>query len=167
MKKLFLGLIIVTITTMSAKAQKSEASSTPVKVDIGVTGDIPLGDFGDASSFGFGGFAKGSIAATSNIDASLELAYISFPGKTEGIFKLANVHLYNFLFGGSYKLEDNFHADAGLGFSAGSGSGLEYRVGGGYWATDMVDITANFNGATRAGGSYTYIGIGVSYRILK
>jgi hypothetical protein len=168
MKKLLLSLAIVVIAILSASAQKTESSSSNVKVDVGVTGDIPLGDLGDASSFGFGGFVKGSYPATDNIDGSLEFAYISFPGKSIDGISLASLHLYNFLLGGSYKMEDNnFHIDAGIGFSGGSGSGFLYRIGAGYWVTDAVDVTANYNGATRTGGSLSYIGIGVSYRILK
>jgi len=175
MKKVLLSLAIVTIATLSANAQSdSKSSDSQFKLDVGVKGGIPLGNFGDVSSFGIGGFLKAAIPASDNIDLSLTAGYTSFSGKTVTILGYSSKYptegIVDFIAGGSYKLDGGFHIDAGIGyatFSPGGGGGFAYRAGVGYKITSDFDVTANYNGISATGGSSSYIGIGVSYAIIK
>lgn len=174
MKKLILSLAIITIATLSASAQTDKSSSSSqLKVDIGVTGGIPMGSFGDSYSFGIGGYAKGSYNVAENLDLTLTADYKSFSGKTFDVggqsFKAPSLGLFSALFGATYGMEGGFHIDAGLGLGAinnGGGTGFAYRAGVGYLVNDVIDITANYNGISK-NGTLSYVGFGVGYRIAK
>ncbi len=168
MKKVLLSLAIVSIVSLSAKAQKSSSTDGQIKLDIGIKGGLPIGDFSNISSFGIGGFVKAAYPVSSDFDLTGTVGYTSFIGKTVDGFKYPSEGLFDVIVGGSYKLDGGFHLDGGIGygtFSPGSG-GFAYRVGAGYQVTPDLDITANYNGISD-GGTLSYIGIGVSYAIIK
>jgi hypothetical protein len=180
MKKVLLSLAIVTIATLSANAQSDSKSGNPLKLDVGVTGGLPTGNFGDAYSFGIGGYAKGSYNVAENIDLTLTADYKSFSGKTitetfggQTVSEKAPAYgIFSVLAGATYLVDGGFHIDGGIGFGSlsaggGSASGFAYRVGIGYTASEVLDITANYNGVSANGGSISYIGFGVGYRFVK
>jgi hypothetical protein len=169
MKKTILCLVIAAMTVVAAKAQKDNAAATadPLRVEIGADGALPIGDFSNANNIGFGGFVKGGYAISKNFEANLSVGFTAFPGKTYSGFKLADVHLFNILAGGSYLLDGGFHIDAGVGFALVSGdAGFQYRVGAGYRFAKSWDVTVNYN-AVSQGGTISYIGAGIAYAILK
>lgn len=167
MKKVLLSLAIIAITGLSVSAQTSDDSQ--IKLDVGVKAGLPIGDFSNVSSVGFGGFLKAAYPASSDFDVTLTAGYTSFSGKSIDGFSYPSLGLFDVLAGGSYKVDESFHIDGGIGFgtfSSGGGSGFAYRVGVGYkFATDF-DVTANYNGIS-SGGSLSYIGIGLSYNFVK
>ena len=182
MKKVFLSLAIIIIACLSANAQKeSSESGGPIKIDIGVAGGIPLGDFGNATTFGIGGYAKGGYKIQDNVDLTLTADYKSFSGKNSG----PSYGIFTVLAGGSYLANGGFHVDAGIGYgslsvpaqtitvlgqtfttASSSSGGFAYRAGISYTISDALDITANYNGISK-NGTTSYIGIGIGYRILK
>ena len=174
MKRLFLSLAIITIAGVSANAQSDKSESSPVKLDIGVAGGIPVGNFNTVSTFGIGGFLKGAYTVSSDFDVTLTAGYTSFSGATYSFLgqstKYPTEGLISVLAGGSYYVDNGFHVDAGIGFgdfTPGSSSGFAYRAGVGYKLDMGLDFTANYNGISQTGGSLSYIGLGISYRILK
>jgi len=173
MKKVLLSLAIVTIATLSAKAQSdSKSSDSQFKLDIGATAALPIGDLSNVSSFGVGGFLKGAYSVSPNFDVTLTPGYISFIGKTVDGYKYSSEGLFSALAGGSYLLDGGFHIDAGIGYGSFSGGGssaggFAYQAGVGYRIDGGLNINVNYNGVSLTGGSDSYIGLGISYPIVK
>jgi len=171
MKKVLLSLAIVTIVSLSAKAQSSDSKSSDsqIKLDIGATGAIPLGNFGDDYSFGIGGFLKGAYNVSPNVDVTLTAGYKNFSGKTISGITIPSEGIIDFIAGASYLMDGGFHIDGGIGyglFTPGSSGGFAYRVGAGYKFASVWDVTANYNGVSDV-VTTSYIGIGISYALIK
>jgi hypothetical protein len=177
MKKVFLSLMILAVATLSASAQSdSKKAASSFTLDVGVNPALPIGNLGDVSSFGIGGFVKGAIPLSDNIDGTLTATYLSFSGKNSG----PTSGVFTVLAGGSYKMDGGMHVDAGIGFGSlsetvsvpgfgnvsASSSGFVYRAGIGYKSGDALDFTLNFNGLS-SGGSVNWLGLGIAYTFIK
>jgi hypothetical protein len=78
MKKVLLALVAVAMV-----GWMSETSSAEGKFKISVAGDVlmPMGDFGDAFSTGFGGSVRGELSVAPMISATLETGYFTWSPK--------------------------------------------------------------------------------------
>src|SRR3954462_10894189 len=77
MKKVFLAICIAAISS-SAYSQKGN-NQIGVGVDLG----LPMGDFGDFSSFGVGGYVKGLYGIGTAGQITLTTGYQSYAAKKE------------------------------------------------------------------------------------
>ena len=46
-------------------------------------------------------------------------------------------------------------------------SGFGYRAGVGYKTEGGIDVTLNYNGFTKSGGTISYLGLGIAYTFVK
>lgn len=156
-----------------ATAQKESAGPAGVNVSGGVTLGLPIGDLADVASFGIGGFLKAGFPVSDQFEIVGNGGYTSFIGKTVDGDKFPSQGLFHILAGGSYLASENFHIDALGGLNSysisgfGSTSGFGYRAGFGYKTEGGLDVTLNYNGFSKDGGTISYIGLGIAYIFTK
>jgi hypothetical protein len=167
MKKLLLSAAFLVAVFAVSNAQ-SEASG--FRFGVGVSLALPIGDFGDAYSFGIGGEAQGEYMFTEKVSAVLNSGYTSFIGKSINIggssFKVPAVGVVPILAGVRVYPAEQFFigARAGLGILTGSGSStsaFQYRPEIGY--NGPVQIALSFNGLSKNGASTNFLGLTALY----
>lgn len=179
MKKVLLSLAIIA-AAFGANAQ-SETSSK-LKFSVGVEAAAPIGDFGDAYSFGIGGSAQADYWVAPEFALTLNAGYISFIGKDVTIpgftiggvtfpsstYKNPSIGYVPVLAGGKYNFTPQFYGSAQLGitFATGngaSGSAFTYAPGVGYKFTDNLDALLKYTGYSSDGSNSASIGLRVAY----
>ena len=163
MKKLLLSaaFIVAAFTVTNAQSEQSG-----FRFGVGASLGVPIGDFGNAFSFGIGGEAQGEYLFTEKVSAVLNSGYTSFIGKTVSGFKQPAVGVIPILAGVRIYPSEQFFigARAGLGIFTGSGSStsvFQYRPEIGY--SGPVQIALSFNGLTKNGASNNFIGLTALY----
>lgn len=157
MKKLFLSLAVIA-ATLGANAQ-TKATSSPIKVSLGVDAVAPFGDFAKSSKFGLGGSLQGDYNVDPTLAITLSAGYINFfgkdytvsvPGTGNVTYKSANFGLIPVLAGIKYSFTPQVYASGQLGVSFSTekdgGSNFTYAPGIGYKFSDNVDILAKYTG---------------------
>ncbi|MDB5203347.1 MAG: hypothetical protein JWQ27_2756 [Ferruginibacter sp.] len=163
MKKLFV-LAALTVASFAVNAQ------SPVKLSLGVDGQLPIGDFSDIYSFGIGG----SLQADYNVDPELALTlsagYLNFSGKTVNNFKYPSFGMVPVLAGIKYYFAPQVYGSAQLGLSFGTdkgdGSNFTYAPGIGYKFSNNVDALLKYTGMSVKGSSnssFNTIGLRLAY----
>ncbi len=170
MKKLFLVLTVITIGITSVKAQDKTLSSS-ILFSIGVEPSLPIGNFGDAYSFGIGGSLQGELQPSVDLGFTLNAGYINYSGKD---VRLGGV-TYN---GGSFgivpvlagvkyyfspKVYGHGQLGAGFGTSSGSGTSFVYTPGVGFYISDNIDLLVKYVGYSQNGGNLNSIGARLAY----
>ncbi len=173
MKKLFLVLAIAAIAT-SAIAQE-DTRDKPFLFSIGLEGALPVGDFGDAYSFGIGGTVQGEYKAAEDLGITLNAGYITYSGKDitvsgVGIFKVPSFGLIPVLAGVKYYFGGGAYAHgqlgAGFGTDEGDGVNFMYSPGLGYLFAPGFDAELKYTGLSSSGedtGSANSIGLRLAY----
>jgi outer membrane protein W len=77
MNKTLVAILIIILMSLTANAQNWS-------VGVSAGGGLPMGDFGDLSSFGFGGTLWGAYAVDPNFSVTARSGYMNFPGKDIG-----------------------------------------------------------------------------------
>ena len=164
MKKVILVVAIVFVSLINANAQPTEGFSFGAGIRLG----LPIGDFGDVSSFGIGGELQGEYGFSDKVSGVFTTGYNSFLGKTYdvpgfGSVKgdavgyipiLAGIRVYpsaNFFIG----------AQAGYGLLTGNGSSegaFNYQPQIGYNAS-KYQLAVNYNGLSKDGSTLSHIGL--------
>ncbi len=172
MKKIFLVLAIAAITT-SANAQ--DTRDKPLLFSIGLEGALPVGDFGDAYSFGIGGTAQGEYKAAEDLGITLNAGYITYSGKDitvpiVGSYKVPSFGLIPILAGAKYYFGGGAYAHGqlgiGIGTDEGQGSNFMYSPGIGYLFAPGFDAELKYTGLSLSGedtGSLNSIGLRLAY----
>lgn len=185
MKKIILSMAAVVITG-GLMAQENRFSA-------GLELGIPMGDFGDATSFGIGGSLGYEIPVNDNLGVIAQVGYMSFSGKDQdlGIVKIegANWALIPAQVGGKYYFTDNqegFYAMALVGIHSMSykipeqsitifgvttttpeqkisDTNLSFAPGLGYIVGENIDIGLRYQIISGDGGSSSYLGIRAAY----
>lgn len=175
MKKLFaivvLALLVSAINTLSAQEFRANA---------GLEIALPIGDFADLASFGFGFSGGGELPVGDNLGITGTLGYtiLSVNGDLDGFIK--NISMIPVQFGAKYYFSEQQsgaygHAQVGLhsvsiksesvslgifgniGGETTSETDLSYAIGGGYFINENIDLGLRFNGIA-ADESLSYIG---------
>ncbi|MET0466210.1 MAG: hypothetical protein ABW007_23830 [Chitinophagaceae bacterium] len=175
MKRLFLS-IVITIITLTAKAQKGNNS-----IGFGADVGIPLGEFGDICTVGFGGYAKGLLGVGNAGQISLTSGYTVFNLKSDlrqmiGVDK-SSVRIIPVLLGYRHNMKGVyvepqlglaiFSAKASVGnvSATNSESAFAWGFGGGYAWQNGIDLGVNFSGAAKDGSSDSWISFRLGYNI--
>jgi hypothetical protein len=169
MKKIILSLAVVAIATLTATAQK-ESSDKSLKFSIGVEAGLPIGSFKNSSKFGIGGSAQAEYMASENVGLTGRVGYLSFAGKTTTIgevnVKLASISVIPVMVGGKFYFNEKVfgHAEAGLSFfNRNLGSVFTYAPGIGVKAGENVEVEVKYQGASKNGGSISFIGLRAAF----
>ncbi len=166
MKKLTF-LLCILLTGFSAFSQNKTAPGA--ELSIGVDGGFPINsNFKDFYKFGIGGTAKFAYNFDENLALTLQSGYLSFSGKTIDGEKVPAVHFIPVKVGGRYTFSSGIYAEPQLGvsFIGGSGSSTSaftYAINVGYRTTPGIDVSARYEGASKSGGSLSFIGLRVAY----
>lgn len=164
MKKVLLIATFVVTGFIGAYAQPAEGFTFGAGVRLG----LPIGDFGDVSSFGVGGELQGELGFSDMVSGIITTGYTSFFGKdydvpgfgtvkgdaTGYIPILAGIRVYpsaNFFIG----------AQAGYGILTGNGDSegaFNYQPQIGYNASNF-QLALNYNGLSKDGSTLSHIGL--------
>lgn len=172
MKKVFLAICIAAISTAAYSQQGNN------QIGVGVDLGLPMGNFGDFSSFGYGGYVKGLYGVGTAGQITLTTGYTSFPAKSAvkdalGLDKYS-MSIIPFLLGyrqnfsgfyaepqvgyGSY----GAHAKGGGATANASTGEFTYAIGVGY-AKSGFDGGVRYQGASKSGENTSLIGIHIGY----
>ena len=158
MKKLLFLLCTTFLITSVTQAQHS----API-FSIGIEPSLPIGTFGDISSFGIGASAQGEIRPSSNLGLTLNVGYISYTYKPAiG----GSVGFIPVLAGAKYFFSPKVYGHAQLGASFPSGGGstsFTYSPGIGFQLSKAVDALIKFTGMSSGGYSYNSLGLRLAY----
>jgi len=168
MKKQIIFIIFLAIsfvTTNNIRAQQGE-----FKINAAAEVGIPLGDFSDITSFGFGVTGKGLYGVSDDGQVGLTIGYLSFSGKKYQGYKYGNYGVIPIM--GSYRhFFDAFYGEAQLGFAnigvryAGishTSTDFSWAIGGGY-TFDQFDASLRYQGVQTSGDSVGWIGLRFGY----
>jgi hypothetical protein len=172
MKKVFLAICIAAISS-SAYSQKGN-NQIGVGVDLG----LPMGDFGDFSSFGVGGYVKGLYGIGTAGQITLTTGYQSYAAKKE-IKDALGADKYNLTiipvlvgyrhnFSGFYVEPQVGYGSYGSkvkisGVSGNASSGaFTYALGLGY-AKSGFDGGVRYQAGSKDGSTTSLIGIHIGY----
>jgi hypothetical protein len=163
MKKLFF-IMALTAASVAGYSQNSN-----VKFGVGLEAAFPLGNFGDAYSFGIGGSAQANFVLDPTLDLTLQAGYISFQGKTVNGYKSPTIGYVPVLGGIEYKFTPQVFGSAQLGatFLTGngaSGTAFTYSPGIGYKFTDNFNVLLKYTGYSEKNSDNTgTIGLRLGY----
>lgn len=170
MMKTMTVCLLACLTSFAVFAQQGNN-----QIGAGLELGLPLGDFGEGSEMGIGGSLKGLYGIGQAGQVGLTLGYISFGMKestssasgSSGIIPIMATYRHHF---NGFYLEPqaglSLHKAKvnidGMGSVSSSSSAFGYAIGAGYLIGD-VDISARYQGASKDGGSMSFIGIRLGY----
>ena len=168
MKKLIFTLAIATFG-LAAGAQ-DKASDKTLKFSVGVEAGLPLGDIKEIASIDIGGSLQNKYIATKTVGITLSADYLTFSNKSVnfggGSVKLPSTSIVPVLAGAKFYFSEKFygHAQAGLSFfNNGGGSAFTYAPALGVMASENIDISLKYQGASKTGSTISFIGLRVAY----
>ncbi len=169
MKKLIIATFLVSATFMAHS--QVNPSKGDLKFSAGAELGLPIGDFADASTFGFGLSVQADYYIFDKLSLNLNVGVLSYQGKSQNLLgnsvKLPNLTIIPVVAGTKYWITDKFYGSAQLGLSFLSYNGVNsrdftYAPGIGYQFTKM-DVQLKYNSINTDGGSLDNIGLRVAY----
>lgn len=179
MKKLFLTAIAAAALFSGAFAQsKSTSTASGAKLSVGLDFGLPVGDWKNAYSVGFGGNGKVEIPVASAFNFTVTAGYTSFYAKDAYKTFLKNVgaDTYNGYIpvkaGGKFFFGENFYGEAELGARFGTnnstGTAFIYAPGLGFSfpVSDKhdIDFGARYEGWSQDGGNIGQVAFRFAYK---
>lgn len=169
MKKILLAMSIVAVS-FAANAQKNEGG---FHVAGGVHVGLPIGDFGDVSSFGIGAQLQGEYMFAESVSGTITTGYTSFMGKevdlgAGGKYKYPATGYVPILAGVRFYAAPSFFIGAKLGYGLLTGSGdsegaFNYQPEIGYNA-EKFQVAVGYNALSKNGSSLAHIGLTAMYK---
>jgi hypothetical protein len=164
MKKLVLVATFVVAGFIGAYAQPAEGFTFGAGVRLG----LPIGDFGDYSSFGVGGELQGEFGFSDMVSGVVTTGYTSFFGKDYEIPGLGTIEgestgYIPILVGARVYPSTNFFIGAQIGYGLLTGGGdsegaFNYQPQIGY-NTEKFQLALNYNSLSKDGSSVSHIGL--------
>lgn len=163
------------IFTQNAQAQQGD-----FKINPGLELGVPIGDFGKATSIGFGATVKGLYNVSDDGQVELTLGYLSFSGKKVGGYKIGNYGIIPIMAGYRHNF-DGFYGEGQLGlasvsYKVPSETYMGVTIGGGTYSStefswalgvgynfDNFDLSARYQAIQASGGALGWFGIRVGY----
>lgn len=185
MKKALLCIVLLfavgSIFTSSAFAQ---STNDDLHFEVGANLALPLGNFSNAYSVGFGGFVGVNKGITDEFVGFGQVGYDIFGGKTVDGISIPHSSILSIQAGAKYLLSDGFAIGVGLGYGSyhvgtttvSDGNGGTISVGGGstggfffapmasYDLTPNLTVLASFNSLSVSGGSASFFKAGIAYK---
>jgi hypothetical protein len=164
MKKFILSAILLAGFSFA----NAQSGSGELKFSGGAEAALPIGDFGNFSSFGIGGFAAGDYGLSESFHLIGSLGYNAFFAKGGLGGSLGTL---TFRAGGAYYASEAFNVNGAVGFGSlsgggGSVSGFHYSAGVGY-NMESLGFGLNYNAISANGGTNTWLGLRVAYSFSK
>ena len=174
MKKLFFSVTILSLSILSATAQKETTDlDKSFRVSVGLIGALPTGDLKTTSNFGIGGSLQGEAKVAPEFGLTVSVDYISFSGKTISGFgtsiKAPTLSLVPILAGGRYYLGGGAYLSAQLGVTIASATGetsssaFTYAPGIGYYLSPNFDLLLKYQAASKNGSTLSFVGLRAAY----
>lgn len=179
MKKLFLTAAAAVALFSGAFAQtKLSTTSSGAKLSVGLDFGVPVGDWSNAYSIGFGGNGKAEIPVASGVNFTLTAGYTSFYAKdaNKNVRKALGIDTYDGFIpvkaGGKFFFGENFYGEAELGARFGTnnstGTAFIYAPGLGFSfpVSDKndIDFGARYEGWSQDGGNVGLVGFRLAYK---
>ena len=177
--KTFALSTIVLMLLFAGTASAQDGASGGVVLGFGVLGAVPMGDFADVSSFGFGGTATFGYLVSPDVMITGRSGYARFSGKdffdgvafsfipvlagVKAFFTEGEMRVYGAGEGGLFIISSD---------AAGSESSSEFGVvptlGAQFKAGDKmnVDVNANLTNIFSEGSSTSWVGFGIGLEFL-
>ncbi|WP_343524467.1 hypothetical protein [Pedobacter sp.] len=175
MKKVLLSLLMVAGLGFAASAQTEGAVN---KISVGPDFALPIGDFGDVYSLGYGGSVQGELNVAKSLNLTGSAGYLSFSYKKEykDLVKALGGNLKNegaipVKVGAKYYFGGNFYGAGELGaaFGTGEGSSTAFAysptLGASFSVADKssIDLGIRYEGWSRNGSTSSFIGIRAAF----
>jgi hypothetical protein len=164
MKKLFLAASFIIAGFISANAQPSEGFTFGAGIRLG----LPIGDFGDVSSFGVGAELQGEYGFSDMVSGVGTIGYTNFFGKDYdvpglGTIKGESTGYIPILVGARVYPSTSFFIGAQLGYGILTGNGessgaFNYQPQIGYNG-ERFQLALNYNGLSKDGSTLSHIGL--------
>lgn len=172
-------IVLMVMFAGTAQAQDDMANSGGWVLGFGGAGAVPMGDFADFSSFGFGGTAWAGYMATPDVIITLRSGYFTFAGKdffdginftnipviagVRGYFTQGEMRVYGAGEAGMYFMSSDV-----AGSSSESKFGVSPTLGAQFKAGDKmnVDLHANMVNIFTEGSSTTWVGFGLGLEFM-
>jgi len=164
MKKLVLIATFVVAGFIGAYAQPAEGFTFGAGIRLG----LPIGDFGDFSSFGVGAELQGEFGFSDMVSGVVTTGYTSFFGKDYDIPGLGTIEgestgYIPILVGARVYPSANFFIGAQIGYGLLTGGGdsegaFNYQPQIGYNA-EKFQLALNYNSLSKDGSSVSHIGL--------
>ncbi|HEX4373928.1 MAG TPA: hypothetical protein VHZ50_11550 [Puia sp.] len=175
MKKKLLILAVLFVSIISVNAQSK--SSDDFVFGGGINLGLPLGDFGDLTTFGIGIKLQAEKMFTDQVSGIASIGYTDFFGKTvtfdNGLGgtssgKYPSFGLIPILVGGRYYFSPMFFAGVQIGLGIGTGgsgssTGFDYLPQVGYNA-DAYQIVLGYNGVSQTGYTANHLDLSFVYK---
>jgi opacity protein-like surface antigen len=175
MKKVLLSLLMVAGLGFAASAQTEGAVN---KISVGPEFALPIGDFGDVYSVGFGGSVQGELNVAKSLNLTGSAGYLSFSYKKEikDFYKSLGAPLKNdgiipLKVGAKYYFGGNFYGagEVGAAIATGEGSGTAFAysptLGASFSVADKssIDLGIRYEGWSKNGSNISFIGIRAAF----
>ena len=163
MKKVLLVATFVVAGFIGAYAQPAEGFTFGAGVRLG----LPIGDFGDVSSFGVGGELQGEIGFSDMVSGVITTGYTSFFGKDYEVLGVTvngeSTGYIPILVGARVYPSTNFFIGAQIGYGLITGNGdseggFNYQPQVGY-NTEKFQLALNYNGLSINSVNLGHIGL--------
>lgn len=178
MKKLLLSAAILSILSFTALAQEpppvsSVAGPSSRQFSVGLEFGLPMEEFGDFYTIGFGGSGKMEIPLGSAFNATVTAGFINFYAKEEFSSIVKDAGYIPLKAGGKYYFgNNNYYVEGELGASIstteGGGTAFAYAPGLGvsYPVSDRgaIDAGARYEGWSKDGGSINQVAFRIAYK---
>lgn len=170
MKKVLLAICIAAISSVSYGQKGSNA------IGIGADLGLPIGDFGDAAKFGFGGYAKFLYGIGEAGQLTLTTGYTTYKGKVESDEVKYTFNIIPILVGYRHNFS-GFYVEPQIGYGSygtkvkmdgisgsGSSGAFTYAAGVGF-AKSGFDVGVRYQGGSKDGSNISIVGIHIGYNI--
>ena len=170
MKKTLLVAVFAAFIGM-VNAQKANITKH-LRFSVGGELGLPVGNFSNTHSIGFGATAQADFPLSNKTDLTLNTGYMTFGGKTAtGNLKFKSFNYIPLLAGIKYWFSSNVYGSGqlGLSFASGSGSGSNFTFapGIGYKFNEHWDALLKYTTISASGGSLSNLGVRIGYTFGK
>ncbi len=167
MKKL---LLLTAIAGLFAFTSVNAQTRTP-KLSLGAEFAFPMGDFGDATDFGFGGSLQYQHPVAESLSITGSAGYLNFKSKKDILGNTYSFGTIPVKAGARYYFGENFFAAGELGAAIstekGGSTGFIYAPGVGVdfpvSDTGSIELGARYEGWSQKGGTSGFIGLRLAY----
>jgi opacity protein-like surface antigen len=176
MKKLIFTLLAA--VAFSASFAQSKSTSSGAKLSVGLDFGLPVGNFGNGYSIGFGGNGKAEIPVASAFNFTITAGYTSFyyDKEVKDFFKSIGEPTYQGFVpvkvGGKFFFSPNVYGEAEVGAAIatnnGGGTAFAYAPGLGlsYPVSDKhdIDFGVRYEGWSKDGTNLGQVGFRIAYK---
>jgi hypothetical protein len=176
MKKLIFTLLAA--VAFSASFAQTKSTSSGAKLSVGLEFGLPVGNFGNAYTIGFGGSGKAEIPVSSAFNFTMTAGYTTYyyEKPIKDLAKAFGADTYQgyvpLKVGGKYFFSPNVYGEAEIGAAIGTnnsaGTAFAYAPGLGlsYPVSDKhdIDFGVRYEGWSQDGGNVGQVAFRIAYK---